>query len=670
MSDFNRIIINEIDETTPNRADSIVDVVSVIGFPGIRGTSLSDNIKPSVKDINDKDVSVFTLNIDNAQCNRAFDFNSLDEVKAASEESKPVSKTIEFRTVDAASKPLEAGWYIPTIAPVEIIGTLTRFTVVEGAAYDISSNVALLNIVRDDRSNYTINGEEATVITVPTAIDGEGNEYQSYQGLESASWRYAWTTASTYAVQTITYIGPDIESLGENQSFTMTYIPTSDYTLNYSNPISLSSYGIALNTNGYALENGTKIVLDFYAKPFVYCKSSVLVPQYLETISDFEDMFGTAPMQLEITDENDKVIEVVYDKSYIYAKELLNAGLPVVYTAVAVEDEDTGEYVYPEEISEYSPDMMEDNVQIGKICEILKDKNSYTIKYVTLGGYASFDMNSSPVNNSIAELLLGVCLDRGDCVALIDTNDTEDLDSSVVINAFRTSPVGTNHDGAYATCIYPWGDYRCLTIADDKDTTYKDERIQAMPGSFGYLLALAKSIKTNANWLAIAGATRGQVPQLIRLRSKNKITAAIADSFQEENKININAITEINPYGLCIWGNRTLKNNTILNGTTATSFLNLRNLVSDVKKVVYRAAKRLLFEQNSDILWVNFQSEIMTTLEQMKSGAGISGYKILRLPSDKKTKVKAQVVIYPIYAVEQIEVTITLRDEEVDVQAQ
>ena len=32
---------------------SDVDVVSIIGFPGIRGTSLSDNIKPSVKDAND-----------------------------------------------------------------------------------------------------------------------------------------------------------------------------------------------------------------------------------------------------------------------------------------------------------------------------------------------------------------------------------------------------------------------------------------------------------------------------------------------------------------------------------------------------------------------------------------------------------------------------------------
>ena len=557
MSDFNRIIINEIDETTPNRADSIVDVVSIIGFPGVRGTSLSDNIKPSVKDANDKEISIFTINIDNTQCNRAFEFNSLADVKSAAGASKFTSKTIEFRTVDAQSKPIEAGWYIPQPA-------------------------------------------------------AEASE----------------TPAVTY-----------------------------------SNPVSLSSYGIVLNTNGYALENGTKIVLDFYAEPFVYCKSASLVPQYLETIAAFEDMFGTAPMQFTSGDE------VIYDKSYIYAKELLNAGLPIVYTAVAVKGVSADEYNYSEDISKYSLQMMKDSTQIGKICEVLKDRNSYTIKYVTLGGYASFDVVSSPVDNGIAELLLGVCLDRGDCVALIDTNDTEDLNSSQVISAFRTSPVGTNNDGAYATCIYPWGDYRCLTIVDDKDT-YKDERIQAMPGSFGYLLALAKSIKTNANWLAIAGATRGQVPQLIRLRSKNKITAAIADSFQEENKININAITEINPYGLCIWGNRTLKNNTILNGTTATSFLNIRNLVSDVKKVVYRAAKRLLFEQNSDILWVNFQSEIMTTLEQMKSGAGISGYKIIRLPSDKKTKVKAQVIIYPIYAVEQIEVTITLRDEEVDVQAQ
>jgi len=105
-----------------------------------------------------------------------------------------------------------------------------------------------------------------------------------------------------------------------------------------------------------------------------------------------------------------------------------------------------------------------------------------------------------------------------------------------------------------------------------------------MPGSFAFLKCLAKSIKTFPNWLAIAGVTRGFVPELISLHVNDVLTNAIADSYQDHNALNINAITNIKPYGYCIWGNRTLKNNVNIGGTTATSFLNIRNMLSDIKK--------------------------------------------------------------------------------------
>ena len=49
------------------------------------------------------------------------------------------------------------------------------------------------------------------------------------------------------------------------------------------------------------------------------------------------------------------------------------------------------------------------------------------------------------------------------------------------------------------------------------------------------------------------------------------VTAAIANSYQGDEKVSVNAIANIPNYGNCIWGNRTLASNN--GGLTAFSFL-------------------------------------------------------------------------------------------------
>ena len=210
----------------------------------------------------------------------------------------------------------------------------------------------------------------------------------------------------------------------------------------------------------------------------------------------------------------------------------------------------------------------------------------------------------------------------------------------------------------------PWATYSRITTDSNNDqATFR------APGSYAYLLALADSIKTNANWLAIAGATRGGVKNLFEMNTV--IPNGVADAMQPRDAISVNAITNIKPYGYTIWGNRTLKNNAEQGNLVATSFLNIRNLVSDVKKTCYRVARKLTFEQDTDVLWINFKSEIAKLLDRMKSGYGISGYKIIRDASHERAKDKAtlcaKVILYPTYAVEDFYITIVLKDDEVSV---
>jgi phage tail sheath protein FI len=127
----------------------------------------------------------------------------------------------------------------------------------------------------------------------------------------------------------------------------------------------------------------------------------------------------------------------------------------------------------------------------------------------------------------------------------------------------------------------------------------------------------------------------------------------------------INPICFIRPFGTLIWGNRTMKNNGsgTTSGTTALSFLNVRNLVSELKKVLYRTARGLTFEPNSDVLWVNFSSLIYPVLDRMLAGNGISGYKLIKQATPAKARLKASIRIVPIEAVEDFELSVVLEDE-------
>ena len=374
-----------------------------------------------------------------------------------------------------------------------------------------------------------------------------------------------------------------------------------------------------------------------------------------------------------------------YDMSYVYAKELLMSGISVIYKVVNGTD-------YESILSSIKTLFINSLVNPDG----LRDKGEYSIKYLTSGGYPSFSYKVINENNEISyefvddfsTNMANLAGSRGDAVALIDpadctlTSDNRNLSIEQLINPtniyFAAEELLGNIDNAeYASLFVPWGLYNTQAVytVGNGSTLISLPQLDSviMPPSFGYLQALAKSIRINNNWLAIAGIARGQVPYIRGLYTTKRLSNTLANEYQPRNgRTSINAITDIKPYGLTIWGNRTMKNN-LKNamggedGLTATSFLNIRNMVSDVKKTAYIAAKTLMFEQNSDVLWVNFLSRITPLLDQLMSGQGLSDYKVIKNPTDEKAKLKATIKLYPIYAVEDFDITIELSDEDVSV---
>lgn len=285
---------------------------------------------------------------------------------------------------------------------------------------------------------------------------------------------------------------------------------------------------------------------------------------------------------------------------------------------------------------------------LSDMLDVIKDRAEYTIKFITTGGYPVF---WNRTDQSLVNKLMSTAADRGDAIALIDPIDIEPSKLYTYVKERMSESIVSDLGEdirKYGAMFTPWAKYSMQTA----------DETESFPGSFAYLKCLALSTKTNADWLAVSGVTRGLVPNLLELNQK--VTGSIADQLQQTTGISINPIMNIKPYGYCIWGNRTLYNN--LDGLTASSFLNIKVLTSNIKKVLYTAAKKLTFELNSDILWLNFKAAIEPTLDQMKSGSGISDYKITKVATTKKATIEAKIRIYPIEAVEDWDITVELSD--------
>lgn len=276
--------------------------------------------------------------------------------------------------------------------------------------------------------------------------------------------------------------------------------------------------------------------------------------------------------------------------------------------------------------------------------EALNDKALYDIRFLTTGGYPT----------ALDASMITCAKQRGDCIALVDhesgVKDVQTIRS--YLQPFNSSK---------AAAFTPWF-----------TSNVSDFGSELIPPSFGYLFAYARSIQNNPDWYAVAGTFRGSIPELASVE-KDYSTAEVEmlqgrapskevelDGEGDNTGIAINPIAYIRGFGYLIWGNRTLANNE--GYTKATSFLNVRNLCSDIVKTCYAAARRYTFEQNSNTLWLNFKHQIQPLLDRMVSGNGIASYTFEQLPTTAKARLKARITITPIEGVEDFELELYLED--------
>ena len=334
--------------------------------------------------------------------------------------------------------------------------------------------------------------------------------------------------------------------------------------------------------------------------------------------------------------------------SYLLAVRLLQLGMQVLYQGFVLANE---------------------TIEItAEDWKALEDKNLYNVRFLTTGEFAI------PTKEMIC-----CAANRGDCVALVDhskftTYSVEAVREAIEDLAEEVEGETTNSKDplSFASAFTPWFTTKLST--PDGGASFEF----TLPASCGYLLAYARSVQSNPMWKAVAGVFRGVIPELkdvtyklnnaecemLQARATTE-EVPLDDPNGKDNKgIAINPIAYRRYSGFnggfnyVINGNRTMHEND--GNTVATSFLNVRALVTEISKTLYDASVTYTFEQNSDVLWVNFKSLITPLLNKMQSGEGIEGYRLERVPTSKKARLCARLVITPIEAVEDFELEIYL----------
>lgn len=396
------------------------------------------------------------------------------------------------------------------------------------------------------------------------------------------------------------------------------------------------------NTSSPSSLNGTENVIYIPGLLNNSTAESNISAKYYSKIKDFE---GDASLY----DTN--------DLSYKLARHAFNLGFEVVYQGI-----------------NNSSELDKSDLWAG-----LKDnKNNYPIRFLTLGGFPVTDSANYSANFSSAYSQMISCAEsRGDCIGLVDYigNSSDYSNVSIIREFFEEAKSGGS---SYAAGFVPNFETKGKDFEwkqTDPNNASATINRYTIPASFGYLFSYGRMIQNNPEWLAVAGSQRGNIAELNTLpyyyneadieQLQARATTGEVDLDDETGDnvgIAINPIATIRPYGNIIWGNRTLLSNTLGEGLKATSFLNIRNLICTVKKALYTASKKYTFDQNGDVLWINFSNEITPLLERMKSGNGILAYRLDRVKTDKKARLAAKLSIIPIEGVEDFEFDIYLED--------
>jgi len=214
------------------------------------------------------------------------------------------------------------------------------------------------------------------------------------------------------------------------------------------------------------------------------------------------------------------------------------------------------------------------------------------------------------VNNKqlIDEAITTVEEDRADSLYILTTPDIDYQTGFLytpedAVDNLDNADLDTNYSATY----YPWIKYNDMI---NNVSIYIPPTAEVMRN-----IALTDNIAFP--WFAVGGYTRGLVKAP---RARTKLTLADRDLLYENR---LNPIATFNDVGVVIWGQKTLQV-----AESALDRINVRRLLLQTRKLIATVAKRLVFEQNDDVVRNEFLNLVNPILDGIKNERGLTDFRV------------------------------------------
>lgn len=226
----------------------------------------------------------------------------------------------------------------------------------------------------------------------------------------------------------------------------------------------------------------------------------------------------------------------------------------------------------------------------------------------------SVDVNllSAPGFNhdaTVANQIITICLQRMDCLGILDVPDVSTVDAMVDYvrgeGSYTTVIPSCNRVGIYA----PW-----IKIND----TYNDDKLWAPP-SVRVLGTFAYSDRVAFPWYAAAGPNRGILYNTLDVR-KEFTVGDVETIYGNQNNINPIRVTID---GILIDGNKNLQRKPSL-----MQNINVIRMLMYAEKAIATAVRYLQWEPHDPITWRQYEGIVNPFLSWISQNRGITQFKV------------------------------------------